>query len=168
MPASAVHHLQINKQKKRHTYIHYTCNISRDMHIKKKLNKLLKATFTLSYGHTMLKAPDPVRSPQLSNIWTSQYYGGGPHGNTGCCSSFIFFYFLLFIFVLFLLYLTSLSIILLYIDLILISGGHYNTKLYLPISYFTLLLTHFFLTNASNNMHTSCKFLPSIILYYYL
>ena len=34
----------------------------------------------------MLKAPDPVRSPQLSNIWTSQYYGGGPHGNTGCCS----------------------------------------------------------------------------------
>lgn len=39
----------------------------------------------------MLKAPDPVRSPQLSNIWTSQYYGGGPHGNTGCCSFFIFF-----------------------------------------------------------------------------
>lgn len=67
--------------------------MSRGMRIKNKLNKLLKATFTLSYGHTMLKAPDPVRSPQLSNIWTSQYYGGGPHGNTGCCSSFIFFFF---------------------------------------------------------------------------
>ena len=39
----------------------------------------------------MLKAPDPVRSPQLSNIWTSQYYGGGPHGNTGCCSFCNFF-----------------------------------------------------------------------------
>ena len=43
----------------------------------------------------MLKAPDPVRSPQLSNIWTSQYYGGGPHGNTGCCS-FCFTLFLYF------------------------------------------------------------------------
>ena len=48
-------------------------------------------TLTISYGHTMLKAPDPVRSPQLSNIWTSQYYGGGPHGNIGCCSFCNFF-----------------------------------------------------------------------------
>jgi hypothetical protein len=48
--------------------------------------KMLNKTVTTSYGHTILKAPDPVRSPQLSNIWTSQYYGGGPHGNTGCCS----------------------------------------------------------------------------------
>ena len=47
----------------------------------------------MSYGHTMLKTPDPVRSPQLSNIWTSQYYGGGPHGNTGCCSFTFLFYF---------------------------------------------------------------------------
>lgn len=49
--------------------------------------------FSMSYGHTMLKTPDPVRSPQLSNIWTSQYYGGGPHGNTGCCSFTFLFYF---------------------------------------------------------------------------
>lgn len=113
MPASAIHHLQINKQKKRHTYI--TLATYHVVYVlKKKLNKLLKVTFTLSYGHTMLKAPDPVRSPQLSNIWTSQYYGGGPHGNTGCCSSFIFFlvfsfYFLFlffFIFFFFPLYLT--------------------------------------------------------------
>lgn len=89
--AGQCHPSPTNKQTKEKTYIHYTCNISRGIRIKKKLNKLLKVTFTLSYGHTMLKAPDPVRSPQLSNIWTSQYYGGGPHGNTGCCSSFIFF-----------------------------------------------------------------------------
>lgn len=49
----------------------------------------------------MLKAPDPVRSPQLSNIWTSQYYGGGPHGNTGCCSFCIFFIFFIFLYFVF-------------------------------------------------------------------
>ena len=56
---------------------------------------------TISYGHIIPKAPDPVRSPQLNGIQISQYYGGGPHGNTGCCSFCIFylqiyfFYFLL-------------------------------------------------------------------------
>ena len=50
----------------------------------------------LNYDHTNGKAPDPVWSPQLNPLWPCQYYGGGPHGNTGCCSffaliSFIFF-----------------------------------------------------------------------------
>ena len=54
--------------------------------------KAVLIIWKISYGHTILKTPDPVRSPQLSNIWTSQYYGGGPHGNTGCCNFFNFFY----------------------------------------------------------------------------
>jgi hypothetical protein len=39
-----------------------------------------------SFGHIAMKAPDPVRSPKLSMAEPSQYYGGGPHGNTGCRS----------------------------------------------------------------------------------
>ena len=52
----------------------------------------------LSYGHTQLNPPHPVRSAQLNSWWHSQYYGGGPHGNTMCCSFlflFFFFFFLL-------------------------------------------------------------------------
>jgi hypothetical protein len=40
----------------------------------------------VGYGHTLVKTPEPVRSPKLSTSWLSQYCGGGPHGNTGCCS----------------------------------------------------------------------------------
>ena len=48
----------------------------------------------LSYGHTQLNPPHPVRSAQLNSWWQSQYYGGGPHGNTMCCNFyFLFFYF---------------------------------------------------------------------------
>ncbi len=50
-----------------------------------KVNKP-KSFFTFSYGHTHQKTPDPVRSPKLSWWWLSQYCGGGPHGNTGCCN----------------------------------------------------------------------------------
>lgn len=46
---------------------------------------------TLNYGHTRLKAPHPVRSAKSSSWWQSQYYGGGPHGNTLCCNFCIFF-----------------------------------------------------------------------------
>jgi hypothetical protein len=46
---------------------------------------------SLSYGHTQLNPPHPVRSAKLNSRWQSQYYGGGPHGNTLCCSFFIFF-----------------------------------------------------------------------------
>lgn len=42
-----------------------------------------------SYGHTMLATPDPVRSPKLNHIWTSQYYGVETLGNTGYCSVII-------------------------------------------------------------------------------
>ncbi len=45
-----------------------------------------KQTFSFNYGHTRQEAPDPVRSPKLSCRWPSQYCGGGPHGNTRCCS----------------------------------------------------------------------------------
>lgn len=38
------------------------------------------------YGHTPVNSPDPVRSPKLSTGWRSQYYRGGPDGNTACCS----------------------------------------------------------------------------------
>lgn len=39
------------------------------------------------YGHRTLKAPHPVRSAKLSRVPSSQYCGGGPRGNPGCCSS---------------------------------------------------------------------------------
>ena len=44
--------------------------------------------YNVSYGHIILNTPDPVRSPQLKSIESSQYYGGGPHGNTTCCNFF--------------------------------------------------------------------------------
>ena len=47
---------------------------------------------SLSYGHTQLNPPHPVRSAKLNSRWQSQYYGGGPHGNTLCCSFFLFFF----------------------------------------------------------------------------
>ena len=37
------------------------------------------------YGHTHVDALRPVRFGKLSTCWRSQYYGGGPHGNTACC-----------------------------------------------------------------------------------
>src|ERR1700729_1349856 len=46
---------------------------------------------SLSYGHTQLNPPHPVRSAKLNSRWQSQYYGGGPHGNTLCCSFLYFF-----------------------------------------------------------------------------
>jgi hypothetical protein len=56
-------------------------------------NKYRVTCITFSYGHTHQKAPDPVRSPKLSWCWRSQYYGGGPHGNTACCSFCLFLFF---------------------------------------------------------------------------
>ena len=43
-----------------------------------------------NYGHTQLNPPHPVRSAQLNSWWQSQYYGGGPHGNTLCCNFLVF------------------------------------------------------------------------------
>ena len=44
------------------------------------------------YGHTHVNTLRPVRFGKLSTCWRSQYYGGGPHGNTACCR-FSFFFF---------------------------------------------------------------------------
>lgn len=57
--------------------------------------RLIRGIYTvlLSYnsicGHRALKAPHPVRSAKLSRASPSQYCGGGPRGNPGCCSSLI-------------------------------------------------------------------------------
>ena len=37
-----------------------------------------------SNGHTMVKPPDPIRTPKLSTIGPAQYCGGGPRGNRRC------------------------------------------------------------------------------------
>ena len=44
------------------------------------------------HGHRTLKAPHPVRSAQLTRVPPSQYHGGGPRGNPGCCGYSIFFF----------------------------------------------------------------------------
>ena len=47
-----------------------------------------------SYGHTFMKIPALVRSRKSSMKRSSQYCGGRPRGNTGCCSfctSLLFF-----------------------------------------------------------------------------
>ncbi len=44
------------------------------------------------YGHTLQKAPDPVWSPKLNCSWLSQYCGGGPRGNTECCTFYHAFF----------------------------------------------------------------------------
>src|ERR1700744_2757123 len=49
-----------------------------------------------NYGHTQLNPPHPVRSAKLNSRWQSQYYGGGPHGNTLCCNFFFWPFFALF------------------------------------------------------------------------
>ena len=48
------------------------------------------------HGHRTLKAPHPVRSAQLTGVPPSQYHGGGPRGNPGCCG--FYFYLCLMIF----------------------------------------------------------------------
>ena len=42
-----------------------------------------------SNGHTMVKPPDPIRTPKLSTIGPAQYCGGGPRGNRRCLFVFI-------------------------------------------------------------------------------
>jgi hypothetical protein len=50
----------------------------------------------ISHSHRIVKIrPHPVRSAKSSTISPSQYCGGGPRGNPGCCIPFCppFFYF---------------------------------------------------------------------------
>ena len=44
--------------------------------------------WTVVNGHTTLKTPVLVRSPQLSSVGPCQYLDGWPPGNTGCCWHF--------------------------------------------------------------------------------
>ena len=47
-------------------------------------------TVRLSYGHTTVKAPHPIRTAKLSTVGPDQYFGRGLQGNLGCCMSFLF------------------------------------------------------------------------------
>ncbi len=39
----------------------------------------------LSYGHTRVNAPHPIRTAKLSTLGPNQYYGRGLRGNLRCC-----------------------------------------------------------------------------------
>ena len=39
----------------------------------------------LSYDHTTVKAPHPIRTAKLSTVGPDQYFGRGLQGNLGCC-----------------------------------------------------------------------------------
>ena len=51
----------------------------------------LAAPVRLSYDHTTVKAPHPIRTAKLSTVGPDQYFGRGLQGNLGCCMSFYFF-----------------------------------------------------------------------------
>ena len=44
----------------------------------------------MSYGHTTVKAPHPIRTAKLSTVGPDQYFGRGLQGNLGCCMSLFF------------------------------------------------------------------------------
>ena len=44
----------------------------------------------MSYGHTTVKAPHPIRTAKLSTVGPDQYYGRGLRGNLRCCKAFLF------------------------------------------------------------------------------
>ena len=46
----------------------------------------MKIIMLTSYAHTMVKPPDPIRTPKLSTIGPAQYCGGGPRGNRRWCT----------------------------------------------------------------------------------
>ena len=48
----------------------------------------MKIIMLTSYAHTMVKPPDPIRTPKLSTIGPVQYCGGGPRGNRRWCTFF--------------------------------------------------------------------------------
>ena len=45
----------------------------------------------LSYGHTTMKAPHPIRTAKLSIVGPDQYYSWGQCGNLGCCRALLYF-----------------------------------------------------------------------------
>ena len=46
----------------------------------------------MSYGHTTVKAPYPIRTAKLSTVGPDQYYGRGLRGNLRCCKSIFLFF----------------------------------------------------------------------------
>ena len=46
----------------------------------------------MSYGHTTVKAPYPIRTAKLSTVGPDQYYGRGLRGNLRCCKSLFGFF----------------------------------------------------------------------------
>ena len=52
----------------------------------------LRETVKLSYGHTTVKAPHPIRTAKLSTVGPDQYYGRGLRGNLRCCKAFFYFF----------------------------------------------------------------------------
>ena len=48
-------------------------------------------TGLLSYDHTTVKAPHPIRTAKLSTVGPDQYYGRGLRGNLRCCMAFFIF-----------------------------------------------------------------------------
>ena len=46
----------------------------------------------LSYDHTTMKPPHPIRTAKLSIVRPDQYFGRGLQGNLGCCMSFFIFF----------------------------------------------------------------------------
>ena len=49
--------------------------------ISNDVDSVLTNNVLTSYVHTMVKPPDPIRTPKLSTIGPAQYCGGGPRGN---------------------------------------------------------------------------------------
>ena len=56
--------------------------------INKATTSEMKTCSLTSYAHTMVKPPDPIRTPKLSTIGPAQYCGGGPRGNRRWCTFF--------------------------------------------------------------------------------
>ena len=46
----------------------------------------------MSYGHTTVKAPHPIRTAKLSTVGPDQYYGRGLRGNLRCCKAYFIFF----------------------------------------------------------------------------
>jgi hypothetical protein len=72
------------------TFHIYWCHLG----LRKRYLFMSQCLFSIC-GHRTVKVPHPVRSAKSSTVSPSQYCGGGPRGNPGCCSSIFFFLFFL-------------------------------------------------------------------------
>ena len=51
----------------------------------------------MSYDHTTVIIPHPIRTAKSSTVGPNQYCGGGPRGNLGCRRASFYFFFLIII-----------------------------------------------------------------------